>query len=87
MDILSFFLSVIFLCYKHHGSVSSWGRTPKHNNEVGGVNNSYHQLWMGVDVILDLMVENGQFEADAKKLGLDPILEGDHYHLQPLGWR
>jgi len=42
---------------------------------------------MGVDVVLDDMAQNASFEADAKKLGLDPILEGDHYHLQPLGWR
>jgi hypothetical protein len=44
-------------------------------------------MWMGVDVVLDLMVENHSFEMDAKKLGLDAIHEGDHYHLQPLGWR
>lgn len=78
---------VVFLCSKHRGSVTSWGRTPKHNADVGGVTDSYHQLWMGVDVVLDLMVENHSFEMDAKKLGLDPILEGDHYHLQPEGWR
>jgi hypothetical protein len=78
---------VVFLCSKYRGSISSWGRTFKHNMDVGGVPNSYHQLWMGVDIILDEMVKNDSFEADAKKLGLDPILEGDHYHLQPLGWR
>lgn len=78
---------VVFLCSKHRGSISSWGRTSKHNCDVGGVPDSYHILWMGVDVVLDDMAQNASFEADAKKLGLDPILEGDHYHLQPLGWR
>lgn len=78
---------VVFLCCKYPGSVTSWGRTPIHNSDVGGVPNSYHLLWMGCDVVLDHMVQNIGFEADAKRLGLDPILEGDHYHLQPLGWR
>jgi len=78
---------VVFLCCKYSGSVSSWGRTQKHNDDVGGVANSYHLIWMGVDVVLDEMVKNDSFEADAKRLGVDPILEGDHYHLQPLGWR
>lgn len=80
-------LNVFILCTKHKGSVSSWGRTYQHNKDVGGVENSYHQIWMGCDVVLDEMVQNPKFEADAKHLQLDPILEGDHYHLQPLGWR
>lgn len=87
MDWYSFISCVMSLCLKHLGSVSSWGRTEKHNRDVGGVPDSYHRLWMGCDVVLDQMVQNPRFEADAKKLGLDAILEGDHYHLQPLGWR
>ena len=87
MSPFSFIELVVFLCSKHRGSITSWGRTPKHNKDVGGVENLYHMIWMGCDVILDDMVQNTSFEADAKRLGLDPILEGDHYHLQPLGWR
>jgi len=83
----TFIANVVLLCDKHRGSISSWGRTFKHNKEVGGVPDSYHLIWMGCDVIIDQMVKNEAFEADAKRLGLDPILEGDHYHLQPLGWR
>lgn len=83
MDIFSFSVRVFALCFKHHGSVSSWGRTEKHNQEVGGVDNSYHLLWIGADVVLDDMVKNPAFEIDAGELGLKAILEGDHYHLQP----
>lgn len=87
MSPFDFIELIVFLCAKHHGSVGSWGRTPKHNVDVGGVANSYHMVWMGCDVVLDEMVKNQSFESDAIKLGLDPILEGDHYHLQPEGWR
>jgi len=87
MNPITFISCVFSLCFKHRGSISSWGRTIKHNEDVGGVPNSYHRLWMGVDVVLDEMRKSESFEADAKRLGLDPILEGDHYHLQPLGWR
>lgn len=87
MNPITFITCVFILCFKHRGSVSSWGRTRKHNFDVGGVDDSYHLLLMGCDVVLDDMVFDPHFEADAKKLGLDPILEGDHYHLQPLGWR
>ena len=79
----NFIEAVVLLCSKHRGSVSSWGRTPKHNKDVGGVENSCHMLWIGCDAVLDEMVKNAVFESDAASLGLTPILEGDHYHLQP----
>jgi hypothetical protein len=84
MDPLSFANRVFALCFKHQGSVSSWGRTLKHNKDVGGVVDSYHMLWLGCDVVLDAMFKNQEFEDDAGELGLKAILEGDHYHLQPL---
>lgn len=78
-----FITSVVLICVKHDGSVSSWGRTPKHNKDVGGVENSIHMLWLGCDVVLDDMRKWAPFEKDAEQLGLTPIFEGDHYHLQP----
>jgi hypothetical protein len=87
MNSMELLLGVSILCARHGGSVTSWVRTPRHNKIVGGVENSYHLISMACDVVLDDMVQNPKFEADAKHLGLDPILEGDHYHLQPLGWR
>jgi hypothetical protein len=83
MDLFSFGLRVFALCFKYQASISSWGRTPKHNKDVGGVPNSYHMLWIGCDVVLDVMAKNEEFESDAGELGLKAILEGDHYHLQP----
>jgi len=74
---------VVLVCSKHRGSVSSWGRTPKHNKDVGGVEGSIHMLWLGCDVVLDEMKKNLEFEKDCNKLGLVAVFEGDHYHLQP----
>jgi hypothetical protein len=83
MDPFDFAVRVFALCFKHQGSVSSWGRTEKHNKIVGGVDNSFHLLWTGLDVVLDDMVKNPAFEIDADYFDLKAILEGDHYHLQP----
>jgi hypothetical protein len=55
MDPLSFANRVFALCFKHQGSLSSWGRTAKHNKDVGGVEDSYHMLWLGADVVLNVM--------------------------------
>jgi hypothetical protein len=84
MNAFDFIIRCDQLCMKHRGSISSWGRTVKHNQAVGGVPNSWHTLWVGCDVVLDEMVKNQAFEDDAKSLGLRAILEGDHYHLQPM---
>jgi hypothetical protein len=83
MNMLDIASAVIFLCFKHDGSLSSWGRTERHNKAVGGVDNSYHLMWMGVDVVLDVPGKNIYFEEDAEKFCLKAIWEGDHYHLQP----
>lgn len=85
MDPWGFMWRVVTLCCKWGGSVSSWGRTQKHNKEVGGVEKSIHLLWLGADVILDLMEKNPDFEKDADLVGLEAIFESDHYHLQPKG--
>jgi hypothetical protein len=53
MDPFEFVGKVFALCFKYDGSVSSWGRTVKHNQFVGGVGDSCHMLWIGCDVVLD----------------------------------
>ncbi|MBM4338993.1 MAG: hypothetical protein FJ110_05580 [Deltaproteobacteria bacterium] len=83
IDFRNFIDGVMVLCAKYRGSVSSWGRTPKHNKEVGGVEGSYHLIWLGCDVVLDEMKKNPGFEKDAEQLNIRAIMEGDHYHLQP----
>ena len=81
--ISDFIEKILILCYKYQGSVSSWGRTREHNTDVGGVHNSFHMLWLGIDVVFKPMVKNVEFEQDADLLGLQAIFEGDHYHLEP----
>ena len=86
MDLSNFAVMIFALLFKHHGSVSSWGRTEKHNKDVGGVPNSYHLLWASCDVVLDVNGPDTGFVSDCQLMGLRAIWEGDHYHLQPLGW-
>lgn len=83
MDVLVFAANVITLRVKWNFSVSSWGRTAARNKILGGVRGSNHLMWLGIDAILEPMVKNLDFEADANKIGLKAIYEKDHYHLQP----
>lgn len=83
MNPLELVYKVIPLCYRHGGSVSSWGRTFVRNIQVGGHPQSWHMLWLGIDVVLDDMIQNAAFERDADRLGLKAIFESDHYHLEP----
>ena len=85
MDIAGFIMPVITLRAKHPFSVSSWGRTVKHNKEVGGVDGSDHLLWLGLDAILEPMEKNVEFEKDCDRVGLVALFEIDHYHLRPKG--
>ncbi len=68
-------------------SVTSWGRTSKHNTEVGGVAYSAHRFWLGCDLVYDgpLLSMSERMET-ARRLGLRLIVEGDHDHLQPVDW-
>ena len=52
-DVHRFVDALLTLRCKWDFSVSSWGRTPKHNKDVGGKATSKHQLWLGADLILD----------------------------------
>lgn len=82
MDILKFCALVITLRSKWAFSVTSWGRTVKHNKDVGGVDGSDHLMWVGMDVITEPMEKNLDFEKDAGRIGLTALFEKDHYHLQ-----
>jgi hypothetical protein len=83
--VMKFIESVLCLRTKWAFSVMSWGRTIEHNKEVGGVDSSLHLLWLGLDIVLDVMKREPGFEGDAKKVGLVALFEVDHYHLQPVG--
>jgi hypothetical protein len=81
--ILAFVNKVLILKIRWSFSVTSWGRTEKRNISIGGVPGSLHLLFMGLDVVLDDMKKNVDFEKDADRLGLLALFEDDHYHLQP----
>jgi len=76
-------------CLLRGGSITSWGRTTRHNTRVGGVKNSAHRFFFGADVVYDFheatMTDANRF-VEARRLGLKIIAEGDHDHLQPYDW-
>lgn len=73
---------IVAYCSVTDASVTSWGRTKAHNESVGGVLGSLHQVWLAVDVTYDLPVSIHEAEHLAASLGLMLIREVDHDHLQ-----
>lgn len=70
-----------------HASATSWGRSAKRNQAVGGVPFSAHRFWLGCDLVYDdPVLEKGERIILAQRLGLKLIAEGDHDHLQPETW-
>ena len=69
------------------GSTTSWGRTTKRNQAVGGVPYSAHRFWLAVDLVYDepVMPKNERIVI-ASRLGLKVIAEGSHDHCQPETW-
>jgi hypothetical protein len=78
-----FALAAYRYCKATGGSVTSWGRTPKHNKAVKGVPNSYHITFKAVDVVYDKRPSLIDAESLAAAQGLRLIREKDHDHLQP----
>ena len=73
-------------CSWSRGSVTSWGRSPERNAEVGGHTDSSHLLWLGADVGYrpNPTPPAAQAKRRANRLGLRLVREGDHDHLQAL---
>lgn len=69
-------------CAATSGSVTSYGRTPKHNHAVGGVAASAHLLWLAADVVYDPGTDRATRGPLAERVGLVLIIEDDHDHLQ-----
>ncbi len=80
------------------GRITSWGRSPFGNDEVGGVVTSYHLLMMAVDwtwseaelaatTVSDkagrTMSGRPRMMVLAPRLGLEVLDEGSHLHLEP----
>jgi hypothetical protein len=66
-------------------SVTSWGRSAKHNAQVDGHPDSWHRLWLSADVVLDNPADGPSFDRQCARLGLRVLDEGDHRHVQPAG--
>lgn len=82
MSHLDFFVAVMSWCYRFQGSITSWGRTEKHNASVGGVNGSRHTLFKACDVVYDVLPDIVDRKQVAMQLGLTLVVENDHDHLQ-----
>ena len=62
-------------------------RSPKSNKRERGVEQSAHQYFLGVDVVLEENEPRLAFKIAAERLGLKALDEEDHVHLQPAGWQ
>ncbi|MGH8908597.1 MAG: D-Ala-D-Ala carboxypeptidase family metallohydrolase [Egibacteraceae bacterium] len=68
-------------------SITSAGRTAQHNEDVGGVKYSAHQVDLAADVQYDEQLDEEYCRQLASRLHLRLVREGDHDHLEPLDWR
>ena len=84
MSPMEFHASVMGYCYATMASVSSYGRTAKHNADVGSVHqDSYHLQWLAADVVYDEPIVKARKDQIARRFGLEVVVEGDHDHLEP----
>lgn len=82
MSAQEFAQRILTLALRFRFSVTSWGRTPGRNKRVGGDVNSRHLSWQAVDVVLDVASNRKRFHAECRRIGLIPVDEGDHIHVQ-----
>lgn len=84
-SIFDFMCKILSLRVEFPFSVTSWIRTEKRNNVVGGKGDSFHLAGLGIDIVLDNPGDNRRLIARAKRYNLDAVDEGDHVHLEPRG--
>lgn len=78
-----FYVLVVILCQRFHGTMTSGVRSWKRNSAVGGHPNSRHLLGLAIDVVLDEKGLNGQlFMSECERQGLVCLDEDDHFHVQ-----
>jgi len=82
MTALEFAGHVLTLRARFSVSISSWGRTEKHNRAVKGEANSRHLSFEAVDCVLDNEKDKAAFTEMAERLGLKVVPESDHIHIQ-----
>jgi Peptidase M15 len=81
-----FAVAIIAYCDATNGSVTSWGRSERHNHAVGGAADSAHRWWLAADVIYDERPDHATARRLAAAYGLHLRRETDHDHLQPADW-
>jgi hypothetical protein len=69
-----------------NGSITSWGRSPERNRDVGGHPRSAHLVDLGADCVPGPGFADVAREHIAAQHALRAIIEDDHDHLQPLDW-
>jgi uncharacterized protein YcbK (DUF882 family) len=83
MTALEFAARVLQLAVAVRLSVTSWIRSPRRNQQVGGVAGSRHLDGCAVDVVLDDPADRPALQRLADRLGLRVLDEADHLHLEP----
>lgn len=84
MDWVTFLGAVGPVIMECEGNVTSWVRTKKHNAEVGGHPDSYHQCGLAVDVTFENKDLKDRFKRRMWKMGFGVLDEGDHVHVQAI---
>lgn len=98
MNVIQFAQAILTVALYVPISVESWGRTPEHNADVGGLPTatrpdelSYHLTWTAVDAFC-ISRKRHAIEAPkwkkrtikaCKRVGLQLVDEGDHWHIEP----
>ncbi len=80
---LQFAERILMLANRVPFSVGSWGRTPRRNRSVEGLDHSYHLIWLAVVIHLDSVVDFPLLYFLCRSMGFDCVKEGDHVHIEP----
>lgn len=81
-----FVLRVYGLAVVVPGSVTSWGRSRKRNQGVGGDPFSGHLWWLAADFVPDDWKDEERARVYCRMVGLVLVKEGNHWHLEPAAW-
>lgn len=73
--------TVLSLGCVYNVSVTSWGRTPKHNKAVGGEKDSKHMQWLAVDLVIDEERDREPVIRYLRDCGCFVLDEGTHIHV------
>lgn len=82
MGLQDFIMTIASLAIEFRFSVTSWIRTPRRNQRVGGVTDSLHLSGLAMDIVLDRQADRRHFCLRAKRLGLRVIIYDSHLHVQ-----